>query len=154
MVLDTLRNDLMSSLKKGDSNRVETLRFLLSAIRNVAIATYGSAGEASLTDPDIVDVIKKQVKTHKESIDAFTKAGRTELSERESNQLHVLEEFLPKEISDEELKYWFNGENLARKNLSGFVLIKNKNDFLGCGYAKEGIIINYIPKERRVKELI
>jgi len=58
------------------------------------------------------------------------------------------------EISDEELKYWFNGENLARKNLSGFVLIKNKNDFLGCGYAKEGIIINYIPKERRVKELI
>src|SRR3989344_2989376 len=103
MVLDTLRNDIMSALKKGDSNRVETLRFLLSAIRNVAIATYGSAGEASLTDPDIVDVIKKQVKTHKESIDAFTKAGRTELSERESNQLHVLEEFLPKEISDEEL---------------------------------------------------
>lgn len=58
------------------------------------------------------------------------------------------------EIFDEELKYWFNGENLVRKNLSGFVLIKNKNDFLGCGYAKEGMIINYIPKERRVKELI
>ena len=104
MLLDTLRNDLMSSLKKGDSNRVETLRFLLAAIRNVAIATYGSAGEASLTDADILEVIKKQVKTHKESIDAFTKAGRNELSERESNQLHVLEEFLPKEMSDEELK--------------------------------------------------
>ena len=104
MLLDTLRTDLNSSLKKGDSNRVETLRFLLAAIRNVAIATYGSAGEASLTDADILEVIKKQVKTHKESIDAFTKAGRNELSERESNQLHVLEEFLPKEISDEELK--------------------------------------------------
>ena len=103
MVLDTLRNDLTSSLKKGDTNRVETLRFLLAAIRNVAIAKYGSAGEASLTDADILEVIKKQVNTHKESIDAFTKAGRTELSERESNQLHVLEEFLPKEISDEEL---------------------------------------------------
>ena len=58
------------------------------------------------------------------------------------------------EISDEELRYWFNGENLVRKDVSGFVLIKNKNDFLGCGYAKEGIIINYIPKERRAKELI
>jgi len=104
MLLDTLRTDLHSSLKKGDSNRVETLRFLLAAIRNVAIATYGSAGEASLTDADILEVIKKQVKTHKESIDAFTKAGRNELSERESNQLHVLEEFLPKEMSDEELK--------------------------------------------------
>src|SRR3989344_3096147 len=104
MLLDTLRTDLHSSLKKGDSNRVETLRFLLAAIRNVAIATYGSAGEASLTDADILEVIKKQVKTQKESIDAFTKAGRNELSERESNQLHVLEEFLPKEMSDEELK--------------------------------------------------
>ena len=58
------------------------------------------------------------------------------------------------EIFDEEVKYWFNGESLVRKNLSGMVIIKNKNDFLGCGYAKDGLIINYIPKERRVKELI
>ena len=58
------------------------------------------------------------------------------------------------EISDEELKCWFNGENLVRKDIFGYVLIKNKDDFLGCGYAKEGVIINYVPKERRVKELI
>lgn len=58
------------------------------------------------------------------------------------------------EIFDEELQYWFNGEALVRKNISGFVLIKHNNDFLGCGYGKEGLIINYIPKERRVSELI
>ncbi len=104
MVLDTLRNDLTSSLKKGDTNRVETLRFLLAAIRNTAIATYGSAGEASLTDEDVVGVIKKQVKTHKESIDAFERAGRTELSQKETHQLRVLEEYLPQEMSDDELK--------------------------------------------------
>lgn len=104
MLLDTLRNDLTTSLKKGDSNRVETLRFLLAAIRNVAIAKYGSAGEASLTDADILDVIKKQVKTHKESIEAFANAGRNELVQKEQAQLTVLEAFLPKEISDEDLK--------------------------------------------------
>lgn len=58
------------------------------------------------------------------------------------------------EISDEELRYWFNGESLIRKDISGYVLIKNNNDFLGCGYAREGLILNYVPKERRVKELI
>lgn len=104
MLLDTLRNDLTTSLKKGDSNRVETLRFLLAAIRNFAIAKYGSAGEASLTDADILEVIKKQVKTHKESIEAFANAGRNELVQKEQAQLTVLEAFLPKEISDEDLK--------------------------------------------------
>lgn len=104
MMLDTLRNDLSSSLKKGDSNRVETLRFLLAAIRNVAIAKYGNAGEASLTDPDILDVIKKQVKTHKESVEAFANAGRKDLVQKEQAQLTVLEAFLPEEMSDEDLK--------------------------------------------------
>ncbi|MBU0930178.1 MAG: hypothetical protein KJ623_03855 [Nanoarchaeota archaeon] len=58
------------------------------------------------------------------------------------------------DIKENELVYWFNGENLVRKDIDGFVIIKYKNDFLGCGYGKEGIIINYIPKERRVKGLI
>lgn len=57
------------------------------------------------------------------------------------------------DIMDEELVYWMNGESLVRKNVFGYVLIKHNNDFLGCGYAKDGLIINYIPKERRIKEL-
>ena len=57
------------------------------------------------------------------------------------------------EISDEELRYWFNGEPLVR-DISGFFLIRYKTDFIGCGYSKEGKIINYVPKERRAKELI
>lgn len=58
------------------------------------------------------------------------------------------------DITDDEVNYWFNGESLVRKDVSGFVLIKHNDDFLGCGYGKEGLIINYVPKERRVKELI
>jgi len=104
MLLDDIKKDITDSLKKGDHIRVETLRFLLAAIRNTAIATYGNKGEEAMTDENILDVIKKQVKTHKESISAFTSGGRKELADKESQELAILAAFLPKEISDEELK--------------------------------------------------
>lgn len=103
-MLEQLRTDLVASIKKGDANRVETLRFLIAAIKNVAIAKYGNTAETSLTDADCLDSIKKQVKTHKESIEAFKKAGRNDLVTKEQNQLTILETFLPKQLSDEELK--------------------------------------------------
>src|SRR3972149_9690564 len=102
MLLDQLRQTLSQSLKAGDSVRVETLRFLLSDVTNSAIAKYGSAGESSLTDEDILAVIRKQVKTHHESIDAFSKGKREDLVDKESAQLSILEEYLPKQLSEAE----------------------------------------------------
>jgi len=104
MLLDDVKQDMTASLKRGDKVRLETLRFLLAAIRNVAIAKYGASGEASITDADVLDVIKKQVKTHKESIEAFTNAGRTELAQKEKDELTILSAFLPNDLSDEALR--------------------------------------------------
>jgi len=104
MLLDQLKADVLTSMKQGDHVRVDTLRFLLAAVRNAAIAKYAAAGEAGMKDEDVLNVIKKQVKTHKESIDAFTKANRSELVSKEQGELTILEAFLPKEMSDEELK--------------------------------------------------
>lgn len=100
MVLDQLQTDLNSSLKAGKKERVETLRFLISAVRNMGIAKYGASWETKLTDGDVTDVVKKQVKTHKESVEAFEKGGRSDLVAREQTQLAILEEFAPKEVSD------------------------------------------------------
>ena len=104
MLLDDLKVDVLTSMKKHDHIRVDTLRFLLAAIRNAAIDKYAAAGESALKDEDVLDVIKKQVKTHKESIEAFTSAGRTELASKEQGELTILEAFLPKEMTDEELE--------------------------------------------------
>jgi uncharacterized protein len=104
MLLDSIKAGIGESLKKGDHIRVDTLRFLLSDIRNMAIAKYGAAGEASVTDQDVLDVVKKQVKSHKESSSMFKDAGRTDLFDREQAQLAILESYLPAQISDEELK--------------------------------------------------
>ncbi len=104
MLLDQLQNDLHASLKSGKAVRVATIRLLISAVRNAAIAKYENSWEKSLTDADVVDVVKKQVKTHKESIEAFKIAGRQELVDKELGELVVLEEFAPKEMADDELK--------------------------------------------------
>lgn len=104
MLLDTLKTDLVTAMKAHDQVAVDTIRFLMSAIRNAAIAKYGAASDTALTDVDVMDAIKKQVKTHKESIVAFAAAGRTELVNKESGELAVLERYVPAEMSDEELK--------------------------------------------------
>ncbi len=104
MLLDDLKSQLISAMKSHDAVVVDTIRFLLAAIRNLAISTYGAEGETKITDEDVLGVIKKQVKTHLESVDVFSKAGRTELVDKEKAQLAFLEQFLPKQLSDEELK--------------------------------------------------
>lgn len=104
MILDDLKKQLATAMKSHDAVTVDTVRFLLAAVRNVAIDKYGVEGETKITDADVLDVVKKQVKTHSESIDVFTKAGRTELADKETAQLRVLEQYVPKQMSDENLK--------------------------------------------------
>jgi uncharacterized protein YqeY len=104
MLLSDIQAKVTTSLKQGDAISVETLRFLISAVRNMAIAKYGADAETKLTDADVLDTIKKQVKTHKESVEAFQKANRNELAQKEQAQLTILESYLPKELSDDELK--------------------------------------------------
>ena len=134
MLVDQLKADLTQSLKKGDSVRVGTLRYLLFAIGNLAISKYGNSSETSLIDEDVLDVIKKQVKTHRESIDAFEKAGRDELVAKEQAELVILGEFLPKQISDEELKKLLepvisSGEtNLGLLMKQAMILVAGKAD--------------------------
>lgn len=103
MLLETLKQDLIASLKKGDKTRTETLRFLLAAVQNAAIAKYGNAAEKSVQEEDVLGVIRKQIKTHNESIEAFRKGNRSDLVQREQAQLAILEAYMPKQASDEEL---------------------------------------------------
>ncbi len=104
MLMDTLQSDLNASLKAGKTARVEAIRFLIAGIRNTVTGKYGAEWEKKMTDADVLDVVKKQIKTHNESIEAFTKGNRPELVEKEKGQLAVLTEFAPKELSDDELK--------------------------------------------------
>lgn len=104
MLLDTLQLDLASAQKNRDQVKIDTLRFLMGAIRNLEIEKYPPSKSGSLTDEDVISTIKKQVKTHRESIEMFGKANRQDLVDREKAELGILQSYLPPEMSEEELK--------------------------------------------------
>ncbi|MFZ3228563.1 MAG: GatB/YqeY domain-containing protein [Pseudobdellovibrio sp.] len=99
-----LREKIMADIKSAmiakDSVKLNTLRFLNSAIKNKEI----DSRPTPITPEDIVGVIKKLVKQRKESIDQFTTAGRMDLVDQESSELKVLEAYMPSQMTKEQIE--------------------------------------------------
>jgi uncharacterized protein YqeY len=85
-------------MKEGDKVRVSTIRLVLADINNAEIAKG-----IPLEDSDILSVVAKQVKQHRESIDAFSKGNRPDLVTKEESELATLLQYLPKQMSREEI---------------------------------------------------
>ncbi len=98
-IFETISNDLKEALKAGDKNRLSILRMIKSAVKNREIEK-----KAPIDDDEVKAILKTFVKRGKESIDQFTKAGRTELVEKEKQELAVVQNYLPKQLSEEETK--------------------------------------------------
>ena len=97
---DRLQNDLTAAMKSRDELRTATLRMALTAVKNEEVA----GGEArELDDAEVLKVLAREGKKRREAAEAFTNAGRTELAEREAAEGRVIEEYLPAQLSDEEL---------------------------------------------------
>lgn len=92
--------DLKESLKRKDALRVSTLRMLKAAMKNLAIEKRVER----LEDKDVINVISKQIKQHHDSIEGFTKGARADLVDKEKAELAILESYMPKQLSPEELK--------------------------------------------------
>lgn len=101
MLLDTLQTDLAVAQKARDEVRVSTLRFLLGAVFNLQIDKCPPGSGKVLEDADVLGVVARQVKTHKESIEMFGKGGRQDLVDREKAELAILESYLPKQVGEE-----------------------------------------------------
>jgi len=99
---DAISNELTNSLKSGEKERIHTLRLILAAIKDKEIATRSSGQDATITDENIIQILKKMVKQRNDSIEMFDKAGRNELSSKEKNEISIINEFLPEQLSVEE----------------------------------------------------
>lgn len=95
---ETIRQDLAHALKAKESIRVNTLRMLLAGIRNAEIEK-----RASLSDDDLVAVIRRAIKLRREAIDAAVKGQREDVRKREEEELSILERYLPAQLGDQEL---------------------------------------------------
>jgi len=93
-----LNADFRQAMKDGDKVRRSTLRLVLAAIQNTE-----KAKQAVLANGDILGLIAKEVKQHQESIEAFKAGKRQDLVNKEEAELVILEEYLPKQMTREEI---------------------------------------------------
>lgn len=118
MLYETIDKDLLASMRAKDPKRTDVLRFLKSALKYAAIEKKVDV----LTDADTRQVLNKQIKQRKESIDQFVNANRKDLADKEGLELKILEGYLPKQISDAEL------EKIVRDTLKE-ISASSKKDF-------------------------
>ena len=97
-LLEEVNKQMAEAMKSGDEIRVSTLRMVISGCGNAKIAK-GS----ELTDEEVIDVIAKGAKQRRESIESFEGAGRQDLADKEKKELEILQEFLPKPMTEAEI---------------------------------------------------
>ena len=98
-----IEDKLNEALKAKDKNTYPTLRLIVSAIKDAEIAGR-SKGQKEIKDNEITSLLKKMIKQWNESCDVYEKAGRSELLENEKKEIEVINNFLPKQLSEEETK--------------------------------------------------
>lgn len=98
-ILGTLREDMFSATKAGESIKVDILKLAIAAIKNAQIES-----QEELTDEEIAKILRKESRKVEDSIEQFTKADRQDLVDREKAQLEVLEQYLPQQMSQEDLE--------------------------------------------------
>ncbi|HEY5526585.1 MAG TPA: GatB/YqeY domain-containing protein [Candidatus Anoxymicrobiaceae bacterium] len=96
---EKLTADARVALKAGEKLRLSAIRMLLSDIKNAEIAKKGE-----LTSEELLEIATRDAKKHKESIEEFTKGGRQDLVDKETYELSVIQQYLPKQMSDEEVQ--------------------------------------------------
>lgn len=97
-----LTDDMKTAMREKDKVALGTIRMLKSSIKNAAIEKGGA--DAELTDAEISNVIRKEVKKRQDSIEQYEKAERPELADAEKAEIEVLQKYLPAAMSVEELE--------------------------------------------------
>ncbi len=103
----TMRERLQAALKDAmrakEAERLSTLRLINAAIKDREIAARGDGVEAGVSDGDILGILGKMVRQRQESARAYEEGGRLELAQKELNEIKVIEEFLPRQLSADEV---------------------------------------------------
>ena len=102
-----LRDDLTASMKDAmrakEKRKLSTVRLILAAIKEKDIEMRGTDANDRDDDAVITDILSKMVKQRNDSIKAYEEGGRCELAEREKEEIAIIQEFLPKQMSDDEI---------------------------------------------------
>jgi len=99
MLRDKLTDQMKQAMKAKDVLRLSALRYLMSLVKNKEIDK-----KSELTDEEVMGLVKTEVKKRREAVEQFKKGGRDDLVAEEEEKIKVLEEFLPEQMSREEIE--------------------------------------------------
>ena len=99
-LVDKINEKYKVSIKEKDNNAINTLRLIKSAIKDKEISLRSS--QEMLLDKDILSLLQNMIKQRKDSIEAFTKANRSDLIEKEESEVSIIEKFLPQQLSQDQ----------------------------------------------------
>ena len=100
---DRITAALKDAMKSRDAERLSTLRLINAAIKDRDIALRGEGGDATVGDAEVLTILGRMVKQRHESARAYEEGGRLELAEKELAEVKVIEEYLPRQLSADEV---------------------------------------------------
>lgn len=111
MLRSRLTEALKDSLKAKDERAIATLRLILAALkdRDIAARTRAGTGAEGVTEDEILQMLQSMIKQRRESIALYEQGGRLELAQQEADEIEVIQRFLPKQMSDEEVQAAVSG---------------------------------------------
>ncbi|SDE68111.1 GatB/YqeY domain-containing protein [Kordiimonas lacus] len=104
MLRDELNQSMKAAMRAKETRKLSTVRLILAAIKEKDIELRTTDGGDRDDDAMITDILSKMVKQRRDSIKAYEEGGRCELAEQEKAEIAIIEEFLPKQMSDDEIK--------------------------------------------------
>ena len=148
-LLDRVNAQLKESVLKQDKDKVLTLRLIVSSLKDKEIEKRGTK-ESSIKDEDVIAVLNKMLKQRRESLDIYQKASRTDLSDKEQKEIDIIQEFLPKQLDDNETR---KACESAVKD-SGATLIKDMGKAMAILKSKYSGSIDFSKAGALLKELL
>ena len=100
MLRERLNERLKSAMKDKDSRAVSTLRLILTAIKDRDIAARGKGESDGIAEPEILQVLQTMIRQRQDAIKLYEQGGRLELAQQESEEIAIIEEFLPEQLDE------------------------------------------------------
>ena len=143
-----IEEKLNESLKNKDKSVFPTLRLIVSAIKDFKIAS--KVREGSLKDQEVISILKKMNKQRNDSCLAFKKAGRDDLLKKEQEEISIINNFLPKQMNDEETR------KICKQVIEsvGATSIKDMGKVMGVLKKEYGDVIDFSKVSILIKEIL
>ena len=103
MLRTRLSDALKAAMKEKDGRSVSTLRLILAALKDRDIAARSKGNQEGVSDDEVLGLLQSMIKQRRESIKLYEQGGRMELAQREAEEIGVIEEFLPEQMSHDEM---------------------------------------------------